>query len=606
MLGLNALLKVLFLPTGFQTVSRVVASPSAQTPLQWSLHDTPAFLSPVVDAAIDKILADFRTPGGIGVAIVHKPDSDEASEWHVETKGYGLARLDGTKATADTLWPIGSNSKLFDILATGLVISNTSLEQRVDWETKVGDIVPEWGLMDPVAERETTIVDLMSHRTGLPRHDLILSPENTTEAIKRLRYLRPSTTFRDRWQYNNHMYTVLSQIPTQLIGVPFETYVDENIFKPLGMNATTYFSTVAEDSGNLADGLGRDGANASADVFDVGTPRAYPFWLPNDKTDHPISGAGGVISSANDIAIWLQMLIGEGQHPVTKESVIPAEHIQRVASGVTVSVPVASYPELSPIVYGGAQSRGTYRGFEYIEHGGSVEGFKSQITRLPSKGFGVAVLSNDDSLGFEIAETVKFRLIDEFLGLEPIDWVARYRAAREVTLKNTPKPIPRSDDATPPLAPFEQLVGRYHNPGYGSIELCFVGTDPKGATPACRQLVSEIPTTLPGVIDEDMPTLLSRWEMLGLSHVALTHFDGDVFNVTGLNSKPTGDASTPYWVSIQAAPGILLAEFSRAGDAEDNGGIGIGMRGIWGAGDGVPSPRGESVKERAEIWFERV
>ena len=136
-----------------------------------------------VGAAINSILQDFRSPGGVGVAVVRK--GPDGSGWSVETKGYGVAKLDGTKATSDTLFCIGSNSKLFDILATGLLISNKSLSTPISWDTKIASVMPEWGLMDPVASAESTVVDVMSHRTGLPRHDLIIPPEDVVDAVRR-------------------------------------------------------------------------------------------------------------------------------------------------------------------------------------------------------------------------------------------------------------------------------------------------------------------------------------------------------------------------------------------------------------------------------------
>jgi CubicO group peptidase (beta-lactamase class C family) len=85
------------------------------------------------------------------------------------------------------------------------------------------------------------------------------------------------------------MYTVLSYFPPLLTGIPFETYVNDFILQPLGMNSTTYFSKTAADSGNLADGMARDGVNQTEDVFGLGRVRAYPFWSPNEG--NPGSGA---------------------------------------------------------------------------------------------------------------------------------------------------------------------------------------------------------------------------------------------------------------------------------------------------------------------------
>ncbi|KAJ7178172.1 beta-lactamase/transpeptidase-like protein [Mycena filopes] len=571
-----------------------------QQPFKLSTTDV---LTAEVDAAVKSILKDFNSPGGVGVAVVHRKSSKD--EWVVETKGYGVAKVDGTRVTSDTLFGIGSNSKLFDILATGLLISNESVSPRISWDTKIAAFVPEWGLMDPIASAESTILDVMSHRTGLPRHDFILQHGTVTDTIARLRYLKPSAGFREQWQYNNHMYSLLSSFPLLLTGIPFETYVDRFILKPLGMGATTYYSKAAEESGHLADGFGRDGVNETEDVFGQGRARAYPYWAPNDgNPGHLISGAGGLISNAKDMATWLQTLLEEGRHPVSGETIIPEQVIRRVSSGITVAAPVAPFPEGSPVVYGGGQFRGTYRGFEYIEHGGSVTGFKSQITRIPTRNFGVAVLSNDESFGTEIVEATKFRIIDEFLGLEAIDWSERFKSRIVAGVNARPAPTPRPEDPKSPSLSFHRLAGRYHDPGYGNLDLCFVS--PKDVTKSrsgrskyCHQLAHDF-RHLP--LDPRLPTLLARWTGFGVSHVALTHFEHDVFNVTGLYSivSPTGnDSDSDPWVQAQTHP-EFVGEFSVV-----EGKLGVGLRGFWGPGEDVESPKGASVKERAEVWFEK-
>ncbi|KAJ6552199.1 beta-lactamase/transpeptidase-like protein [Mycena vulgaris] len=579
------------------------ASTNFNSPLQQPLQllNSDAILNPKIDEAINSILKDFSSPGGVGVAVVRK--GEQGSGWRIETKGYGIAKVDGTKVTKETLFSIGSNSKLFDVLATGLLISNESLAPRISWDTKIVSFVPEWGLMDPVASAESTIRDVMSHRTGLPRHDLVTSPSDTVSgSIRRLRHLKPSTGFRELWQYNNHMYTLLSYFPPLLVGIPFEKYVNDFIIEPLGMHSTTYFSERAEASGHLADGMLRDGVNRTENVFGMGRVRAVPYWAPSkENTSHVLSGAGGVISNANDMAVWLQMLLSEGQHPTENKTVIPAGIIRQVATGVTVATPVAPFPELSPVVYGGGQSRGTYRGFEFIEHGGSTQGFKSQITRIPSQDFGVAVLSNDESFGTHIVETIKFRIIDEVLKLEAVDWSARLKSLISAAFNGRTIPTPRPENATLPTFTFESLAGTYSDPGYGAVEFCLVSPDSTSSTSeACHLLLEEVPTTLSDVLDPKIPTLLARWDGFGLTHVSLTHFEHNIFNLSGFASIPTRNSSDKaYWVSRETDPS-LVAEFSYEGI------LGVGLRGIWGAGDGVPSPTGETVKERAEIWLEKV
>ncbi|KAJ7163474.1 beta-lactamase/transpeptidase-like protein [Mycena crocata] len=577
----------------------VVNSSQLQQPLVAPVA-TKRTLNTKLDVAINSILDDFNSPGGVGVAVVQK---NEQGSWVVETKGYGIAKVDGSKVTGDTLFAIGSNSKLFNILATGLLISNKSLSTRISWKTKIASVVPEWGLMDPVASSESTIQDIMSHRTGLPRHDLMISPSaSVLDSIRRLRHLRPSTEFREQWQYNNHMYTLLSYFPSLLTGTQFEKYVNDLIIEPLGMNSTTYFSERALKTGDLADGMARDGVNQTKDVFGLGRVRALPYWAPSKEGEaHVIAGAGGLISNANDMAIWLQTLLNQGRHPVTNETVIPSEVLSQVATGLTIAEPVAKFPELSPVVYGGAQSRGTYRGFEFIEHGGSTTGFRSQITRIPEQNFGVAILSNDDSFGQHIVEAIKFRIIDEALKLEAIDWTNRFKFLVTAGFNGRTDSIPRRENATLPSFPFSTLVGEYSDPGYGNLDLCLVSSGRESLrSDSCRELMQEIPTALPDTINTKIPTLLARWDTVGLSYVSLAHFEGNVFNVSGLSSIATANSSDrPFWVRVATDPS-LVAEFYLDGT------LGIGFRGLWGAAEGVQSPQGNTVKERAEIWFEKI
>ncbi|KAJ7038058.1 beta-lactamase/transpeptidase-like protein [Mycena alexandri] len=582
-----------FIRTTILAALAVASSAQDQQPLS-SGNSRAEILTPKLEAAIDAILKEFNSPAGVGVAVVQK--SSTSGEWTVETAGYGVAKIDGTKVTSDTLFGIGSNSKLFNIVATGLLISNESLAPRISWNTKIASVLPDWGLLDPVASSESTILDVMSHRTGLPRHDF-LSHENVQEVIRGLRYLKPSTGFRELYQYNNHMYTLLSALPEVLVGIPFETYVNDFILEPLGMTSTTYYSKLAKESGHFADGLGRDGVNRTQDAFGVGRVRPLPYWAPNDGVPgNANSGDGGVISNAKEMAIWLQALLGEGQHPTENKTVIPAEVIRRVSSGVVVSVPVAQFPEGSPKVYGGGQSRGTYRGFEYIEHGGAVWGFKSMITRIPDQNLGVAVLSNDDPFGGQIAEAVKFRILDEALSLEAVNWTERLKSQVISSIKNS---IPTSRPTNPsPSFPISELAGLYRHPGYGTLELC----DVSAITPpseSCRQLLNEIPTTLPDVFDSLIPTLVATWRGFDVTHISFAHFEHNMFNTTGLYSVPTRNSSDkPFWVNTISDPGFV-AEFA----SEEK--FGFGVRGFWGAGADVESPSGASVKDRAEAWFEK-
>ncbi|KAF9461080.1 beta-lactamase/transpeptidase-like protein [Collybia nuda] len=444
--------------------------------------------------------------------------------------------------------------------------------------------------MDPIAAKGATIIDLMTHRTGMPRHDVSYRwSDDLPSVVKKLRSLRPSAEFRDTWQYDNMMYMVLAYVTQLHTKMPFTRFVKQHIFEPLGLNATTYSFEVANASGQLADGL----------THHNGTIRAFPYWSkPGGEDGNIESGPGGVISTATDMAIWLQTLLLEGVKPGTNTSVIPAEAIRRVATGITVTAGTAPFPELSPEVYGGGQTISAYQGHQIVEHGGDVTGFHSRVVRLPFDNIGLAVLTNDDDAGFIFSDIIKYRLIEVALGLKQVDWSSRFKAS---LLQQIPLPE-RPANASLPNVKLESLVGKYDNAGYGGFELCQVVPPNPTSSKACKVLAADALTILPGVVDPNVPTFLSVWNSTAVLYVSFAHFDGNIFSVRGLNSFTTGDLSQPYWAT--STPGSAQGTFAEF--VVEGKHIGLGVAGLWGAGNGIPEPQGKTVREKAEAWFDKI
>ncbi|CAK5266747.1 unnamed protein product [Mycena citricolor] len=505
------------------------------------------FLTERMDAIIDGILCDFNTARGAGVAVVRR--STDGS-WVLESRRYGNATAVGAGVTADTVFSIGSNPKvrrrgcffaihpqasidytpqLFDVIATGLLIHNASLSPRISWDSKTAHILPGWGLMDPVASRESTITDLMSHsRTGLAPHDMM---DALAEPVEALVGLHPVP--RDR-QTDSGTGGDPAADPAPAAPPPVLRLSRAR----LGMRDTAFFWDPAL-RGRLADGFVREGADVARDPFDRGRTRTVEF-------------LGGRIRVP---AIWLRALLEEGKN-AENETIIPAEVIEKAASGIMVYSRIARYPELSPLTCGGGQSRGTYRGFEVIEHGGLTPGFMSQISRIPSQSLGVAVLTNDGSLGNFMMEAIKYRIFDEYFGLAPVDWTARYRE-RVRSAAPTP-PLPRSSRAAAPTAPYAALAGTYNNAAYRDLRLCLFlhGSIQEGGE-ACEDLAAEVGARLPAVIQPHVPTLIARWATPLTHYLLLEHFDRDPWNLTGLWSHREGE-----WVQKMTVG--MLAEFDGA------------------------------------------
>ena len=130
-------------------------------------------LSERTERYIQTLLTRWNS-SGLSVAVVRK-DENSHTGWHHEFGAYGVAKADGSSMTPDSVFAIASNSKLFLALSVGLLISNKTLaEERgkeIKWSTKVHDLIPEWGLMNEEMDRGVTLQDMLSHRTGMPRHD---------------------------------------------------------------------------------------------------------------------------------------------------------------------------------------------------------------------------------------------------------------------------------------------------------------------------------------------------------------------------------------------------------------------------------------------------
>ncbi|EJD51732.1 beta-lactamase/transpeptidase-like protein [Auricularia subglabra TFB-10046 SS5] len=510
---------------------------------------------------------------GLSIAVVRKR-TDGSGHFDVATRGYGVAGRDGHPVTTETLFPIGSNSKAFAVAAVGHLVANKSVD--LEWTSKVRRVLPGFELEDEVATRDANLIDLFSHRTGLPRHDWAYRYDGEPPAdfsLRMVKHLRPSTEFRETFQYNNHMFDIGASLVSHLSDVPFAEFVQKHIFDAAGMNATTYRVTEAAAQGKVSEGFFRVGENTTYGGAVHAT--LLDRWLQD-----MLAGAGGIASSAEDMATWLQVLLSGGKSPRTGNQVVPASVLERMESPVTI-FGTAPAPELGPQVYGLALFSSSYQGHQYIEHGGALNGYSAQITRFPNDGLGVAILTNELPRGLYVFEAVKWRIAEELLDMPlRVDWNTRYKEAHHASLAAqeavAKARLPPSADAPAPSVPLSALAGTYIHPAYGTLE----ATESRTKN-----------NSLHIAMDVVLPATLS-----------LTHYAGNTFNATLLVSLLALDSETGF--AEDAAEGIV-AEF----DVEDGRVLGLGVRAegeFWGAGGGVAPPRGTTARERAEAWFKRV
>jgi CubicO group peptidase (beta-lactamase class C family) len=378
----------------------------------------------------------------------------------VLSRGYGTRDpATGLPMTKDTIFPIGSMTKAFTSFGLGLLVD----EGKVEFDRPVSDYLPDLKLHNQLASSELTLRDMLSHRTGLPRHDMVWIQNRalTREAlIDRVPHLAPSAPFRTSWQYNNIMYTLAGLAVDRLSGTSWESFTADRVLKPLGMTRSTLLPDVA-----LAD-PDHVGASQAHGKGHVNLPlfRSFPAMTP----------AGGVYSTADDLARWMLVHLSYGVHG-EKQIIRRATLGQITRPSMIAASP--DHPEVVTTSYGLAWFNSTFRGERMVWHNGGLPGISTIATFLPGKNLGVTVLANQAPTELHVALTRV--LLDRFLGLKPIDWTGdalkRKQAGESKAALASADGDAGKVAGTSPSHRLEAYAGTYLHPGYGAVTVSQAG-----------------------------------------------------------------------------------------------------------------------------------
>jgi CubicO group peptidase (beta-lactamase class C family) len=361
----------------------------------------------------------------------------------VFARGFGYR--DVTKqlpVTPDTLFPLGSASKAFTATAVALLADQGTLALDAPVRTYLAD----FSLKDPVAAATLTTRDLLTHRSGLPRHDLFWyrAPFSRDELCRRLRFLEPSGPSRTRWRYNSLMFVVAGRVVERLSGESWESFVRERILGPLNMPRTRV----------SAEAMEADPDHASPYAMRAGRVQEIPML----KGIRAIAPSGGVQSSVRDLARWLTF-------HATRSPRILGDRMWRELHRPQVDMPAPDQPEVTNPGYALGWIHESYRGHPLLVHNGAIDGFTVHLGFLPGTGQGLILLMNRDS-ATEAQMALAYSVYDRLLGLEPLDWERR--------LREKPAPLQEVRDIAPDL-PIAELVGSYEHPAYGALTVRMQG-----------------------------------------------------------------------------------------------------------------------------------
>jgi CubicO group peptidase (beta-lactamase class C family) len=424
-----------------------------------------------LDARVEASMKSHGVPG-MAVSIVEDGKV-------VMAKGYGVRKL-GTsdRVDADTIFPTGSTGKAITTAAIAVLVDDGKLK----WDDKVIDHMPWFRMYDPWVTNEMTVRDLLTHRSGLGlgAGDLMFVPSSSrsrVDTVRALRYIKPATSFRSGYAYDNLLYAVAGQLIEEVSGQTWEVFVRERVLKPAGMT-----SSVTEQKDRFANPNrvwphGRVGGR----VRGMGDQVV----LDERKTlGDNAAPAGALSSSANDMARWMQVQLGHGTwtdangqaHKVFSEA--QSAEMWKPA----VLTPTAQYPgKLAPFspqfsAYALGWSVRDWRGTKILEHGGAIFGVQTYIVLIPSRNVGITVQMNAED--FEAMRGIAAELLDHYIGDggTDIDWQAAFdefaqsRIAGGIAALDATEKARATAGGKPSLAT-ASYAGKYKDPWYGPMDI---------------------------------------------------------------------------------------------------------------------------------------
>jgi CubicO group peptidase (beta-lactamase class C family) len=516
--------------------------------LSLALLATPALANPPkgFDARVEALRRASGTPG-MAIAIVENGKVTLA-------KGYGVCRLGSDdRVDADTIFTIGSTAKAMTAAAVATLVD----AGKLGWDDRVVDHLPGFQMDDPWVTREMTVRDLLTHRSGLGlgAGDLLYVPRGSysrAEIVRRLRFIKPATSFRSGYAYDNILYIVAGQLIEAVSGQTWEDYVREHLFAPAGMTRATDDDAHLFAEPNRSQRHGRYGGP----VRGTGPQRLID---EHDQLSPASAPAGLVAASANDMARWLQIQLAHGAVPGGGRLFSEAQ-AREMWTPVT-PIPITPVPE--PVAgttpsydaYALGWEVRDYHGTRIVWHAGGVYGSTSMVVLIPDRNVGFAIELNSEEA--EPRQGLMYELLDHYLGLPRQDWPARFGAYRRQRVAAAAALVGQkaaAPAAIGPSLPLARYAGRYVDPWYGAMA---VGSDPRGLT------VEFAPTPgMKGRLEHyQYDTFVARFDDPAIEPAYLTFAldaEGKVVRITAKPVSPIADFSFDYkdlaFVPAEAAP----------------------------------------------------
>ncbi|HKE06822.1 MAG TPA: serine hydrolase [Candidatus Acidoferrum sp.] len=434
----------------FVPAKRAAAEPCSTVAINTGLGD--------IGSLIKSEMQKAKLPG-LSIAVVRGGKM-------VCVEGFGLRDVQhNLPVTSKTIFAIGSTSKSFTALAMGILND----EGKLDWDKPARNYLPEFEMRDPVASDRMTPRDLITHRVGFARHDLVwyTSDFSRADLVRRLRYLDSDRDFRSGYQYNNLLVATAGYLVGKIDGTTWEDFVRRRILVPLQMQNTNFS---VSDSQHCPD-------------YSLPYKKEENSGVVKQIDFHPLDAigpAGSINSNVEDLSNYVIMQLAKGKF--AGRQIVSEANLELMHSPQTAMPMPAQFRELGQMSYAMGWVAASYRGHRYIWHNGGIDGFYALIAMLPDDDLGVIVLTN--TLGsHKVPEIVAYNIFDHVLGMSPIDWSDRFEKLSNKDKQAEPPGQVREKNAETGSAQARashnpsDYLGRYENPGYGVVEIRPAGQD---------------------------------------------------------------------------------------------------------------------------------
>jgi CubicO group peptidase (beta-lactamase class C family) len=411
------------------------------------------------DEYMARLLQEWNAPG-VAVGVV-------ANDKLMFAKGYGY-RDYGQKLlfTPETLFPIASNTKLFTAVAAGMLVE----EGKLTWDKPIRDAVSEIHFYNDDLNRMITLRDMLSHRTGITRHDSIWYKSDFTrrELFDRVVYLEPQAPPRTMFLYNNLMYAAVGYIIELRSSKTWEDFVQDRIFNPLQMSSTIFNVAAMEKSPDFA--VPYTERRDSSELYRIPT-------YDNAQNAGP---AASIVSNVDDLSHWVIALLDDGKYG--GKQVVPAAVLTQTLSPA-IALPNTDldqfgYTEILNPVYGLGRATVSYRGHLLSLHGGDLDGFHSQISTMPLDHIGVIVFVIGNHCQ-PLANVITYNLYERLLSLDHTPWsdrrLGQHLKEKQAELIGHGKADQARVPDTLASHPLPAFSGEYENPAYGTINIAMQG-----------------------------------------------------------------------------------------------------------------------------------